>query len=261
MEVENIFITGGTSGIGLSFAKHYVRQGLRVGVCGGKLSDQQKLLKENPQLNFYEWDVTNHQEGGQVLKSFCGDQQLSKLIMCAGINDGAPYADLALDFDRSRSIINVNVIGILNSIEAAYPFLKSGSHIIALSSAAALGGFPSAPVYSASKAAIMTLCESLSIRFKPLSIYVTCLMPGYIDTPLARSTHPELEKMPFLLTPQPALSHMLTAIDQKKRRLIFPWQIKLIGLTFQMMPRCLFAWLYTRIENSDHAKKSRGLDH
>ena len=91
--------------------------------------------------------------------------------------------------------------GALNSVEGALPMMQAqgfGS-IAILSSAAGLNGFGQTPAYCASKAAVNMLCESLSLRYADQNISVSAIMPGYIDTPLARATHPDLEKMPFLM--------------------------------------------------------------
>lgn len=247
---KRAFITGGTGGIGKALAHHYSKTH-KIGVCGGSLEANEEFIAEHPTYEFFDWDVTKRSEGIDVLKSFCKDtNSLDKLIVCAGINDGKPHATDEVDFDRAEKIVSINIQGVLNSIEAAFPYLKKDSQIVVVSSAAALSGFPSAPAYVASKSAIMSLCESLSIRFLKRGIAVTCLMPGYIDTPLARATHPNLEKMPFVLTIDEALPYMTNAIDKRKARLIFPFGIKFIGLIFQLMPRWLFSKIYARIEDS-----------
>jgi len=253
---NRVFITGGTSGLGLALAKHYKKTSY-IGICGGKKASNRELLEKNPEFSFYEWDVTDRSLGPKILGDFCHGTSLNKLIICAGINDGKPHESDDIDFDRAEKIISVNVQGVLNSIEASFPYLKKDSQIVVISSAAALSGFPSAPAYVASKSAIMSLCESLSIRYKKRGISVTCLMPGYIDTPLARSTHPNLEKMPFVLTLEKALPYMIKAIEQKKARLIFPFGVKFVGLIFQLMPRWLFAKIYSKIEASS-LTKTRG---
>jgi short-subunit dehydrogenase len=258
--MKKIFITGGTSGIGQSFAKYYSANGFKVGVCGGPREHCEDFLNQHPDIEFFELDVTSRTDCVRVIKDFVGQDKLHKLILCAGLNDGKPHRGVEIDFDRSEKIISVNVQGVLNSIEGAYEQLTSGSQIVVMSSAAGLSGFPSAPAYVASKSALMTLCESLNIRFKAIGVSVTCIMPGYIDTPLARSTHPKLEKMPFMLTLEQALPMMIKAIEKKRSRYVFPWQIWLLGIIFQLMPRFLFERIYSKVENSSIAGNTRNTE-
>ena len=67
--MKNIFITGGTTGIGLALAKNFLNRGYTVGVCGRDLSKLEPALKNTPQLFSYEADVTSKED----LKKSIGD--------------------------------------------------------------------------------------------------------------------------------------------------------------------------------------------
>lgn len=196
-------------------------------------------------MHFFELDVTDRTRSLDVINEF-SQGKLDILIAAAGINDGAPVAGRPLDFARSERIISINLIGALHSIEAALANMlpNQQGRIAVLSSAAAMNGYAQTPAYCASKSAALTLCESLSLRYADQGISVTCLMPGYIDTPLARATHPALDKMPFLISADRAAIVMQRAIDKGRMRLIFPWQIYLISMLTHWLPRPLFRALF-----------------
>jgi len=242
----NVFITGGTGGIGAALARHYLAHGHRVGVCGGSEEDFLRAFPEKPEsLEFYTLDVTSREECKSVIKTFA-EGQLDVLIAAAGVNDGSPVKGRPLDFDRSNLILDVNLRGVLNSIEGALPHMqKNQSGAVALlSSAAGLNGYGQTPAYCSSKAAVNMLCESLSLRYADQNISFSAIMPGYIDTPLARATHPDLDKMPFLMKSDKAAELIVRAIEKKKMHYIFPWQISLISRILRSMPRPLFRTLF-----------------
>ncbi|HCG77833.1 MAG: SDR family NAD(P)-dependent oxidoreductase [Thalassolituus maritimus] len=238
----NVFITGGTGGIGAALARYYLKYGHRVGVCGGDHDDFIRAFPDQPELvEFYLLDVTSRESCIQVIGEFA-QGSLDILIAAAGVNDGSPVQGRPLDFDRSNLILDVNLRGALNSVEGALPMMQAqgfGS-IAILSSAAGLNGFGQTPAYCASKAAVNMLCESLSLRYADQNISVSAIMPGYIDTPLARATHPDLEKMPFLMDSERAARKIARAIKRRKMRYVFPWQIRMVSRALQVMPRPFF---------------------
>lgn len=243
-----VFITGGTGGIGKALAEQYLREGHEVGVCGG---DQAAYVTAfpapPPQLSFFELDVTDRAQTRACIAAFAGGK-LDVLIAAAGINDGAPVAGRPLDFDRAAKIFEVNLLGVLHSVEAALEQMlpHQQGRIALLSSAAGLVGYAQTPAYCSAKSALITLGESLALRYRDQGISVTCLVPGYIDTPLARATHPELDRMPFLISTDKAARIIVRSIERGVVRKVFPWQVHLISLLLQALPRrwfkALFSW-------------------
>lgn len=227
-----IFITGGTSGIGLELASRYVKRGDEVAICGRDISKVPQGIRSK--VHCYELSVHDHEKLSQAITDFAHGK-LDILIASAGISVGKK-TDLP-HFDRARLVINTNVIGVINGFEAALKNMNSGGHLVAISSIAGLAGIPRVAAYSASKSAVLTLCESLSISLRKRNIDVTCICPGYIDTPLTKiNTH----KMPFLVPLDKAIAVIEKAIDKKKKIIIFPLPMKIIALVLNKMPR----WLY-----------------
>src|SRR5438477_87568 len=94
------------------------------------------------------------------------------------INNAAVIAVGALDeipLARTRRLIDVNVMGVINGIHACLPLLAAtgGSKVVNVSSIAALSGWPYSSAYSASKAAIYNLTEALSAELRPAGIGVS----------------------------------------------------------------------------------------
>ena len=96
----NVFITGGTTGIGLELARLYLAEGHRVGVCG---RDERKFNPQSPGMDkclFYVADVADRDRLHEAIDVFVGEQSLDMMIANAGVSDGG--SGLGTDFDRAR---------------------------------------------------------------------------------------------------------------------------------------------------------------
>jgi NAD(P)-dependent dehydrogenase (short-subunit alcohol dehydrogenase family) len=235
-----IFITGGTTGIGLSLAEAYLREGHRVGVCGRDLSKLPPNFLENyPKAKAYTVDVTNKDQLFNAVENFAPDS-LDIMIANAGRSEGSKPT--WPDFDVYHNIIDVNVNGVLYAFEAALKVMKKQGrgHLVGIASVASFVGLPGAGAYCASKAAVLRLCESLAIDFGPQGFNVTAICPGFIDTPLTRrNKHP----MPFLMSSDEGAGRIKRAIARKKVIYVFPFRMKIIITILDKMPR----WLYQLI--------------
>ena len=231
----NVFITGGTSGIGYSLAKLYQSNGHNVGVCGRDLSK----LKDDT-LDCYTVDVTNEQQIKDAVKNFCEKNgPLNVMIANAGIAMGPK--DGKVNFKLARDVIKINVLGVINTFDAAMEnFPISGGHLVGVASVAAFVGLPGAGPYSASKAAVLRLCESYGLDWKKRGIDVTAICPGFIDTPLTRKND---HKMPFIMSSEKAAKKMYNAIEKRMPLFVFPWQMNLLMRFAEKVPR----WFYRMI--------------
>lgn len=247
----NIFITGGTVGIGAELAKQYAAKGHRVGVCGRDLSRCEPALREHPQIHLYTASVTNKDELHQAIAQFVGSGSLELMIANAGRSHGSKTK--TPNFQVSRDIMDTNVNGVLNAFEKAveYMLVQKSGHLVAIASVAGLVGLPGASAYSASKAAVLKLCESYALDFPKWGIDITTIAPGFIDTPLTqKNDHP----MPFLMPVEKAGRLIIDAISKRKVYYIFPWQMKFVILILEKMPR----FLYRKLMNIRIFNYSRG---
>ncbi len=234
----NVFITGGSSGLGLDLAKRFLNDGHKVGACAVESEAQiRHLLPEN--LKYFEADVRDAERMKKVMNDFAAQAGgLHIAIANAGIS--MPKAKIP-DFNLGRKLIEINVLGTLNTFEPAIEIMKrqGSGQLVAMGSVAGTVGLPGTAIYGASKSAVMNLCESLEIDLHRYGIQVTTLAPGFIDTPLTRNNR---HKMPFLLSQQKAVTLIYHAILKKKGFYIIPWQMRILSRILYYLPRGFYKW-------------------
>jgi NAD(P)-dependent dehydrogenase (short-subunit alcohol dehydrogenase family) len=233
---RNIFITGGTTGIGLELAKLYLKQGDRVAICGRDLS---KLNFSHPQLQAYELDVKDREKLIAQVEEF-SQNRLDIFIA----NAGRAIADKSAlpDFSLAKDVIDVNVGGVLNSLEAALKIMLplNGGQFVIIASVAGLQGLPGAAAYCASKAAVLKLGESYALDLKKYNISVTTIAPGFIDTPLTRKNS---HTMPWLMSAEKGAMKIFQAIEKQRVLYIFPWPMMIVTGILSRLPRLWYRWL------------------
>ncbi|MBL7716965.1 MAG: SDR family NAD(P)-dependent oxidoreductase [Bdellovibrionales bacterium] len=233
---RSAFITGGTSGIGLEFATRYVNAGWKVAVCSFE-SAAQVEGKIPAGVTYFSVDVTDAAKMADSIRTFAAQAgSLDLVIANAGINH--PKAKIP-DFVHGNKVINVNVNGVLNTFGPAIEIMvkqKSGQLVALSSIAGTIGGLPGMSIYCASKAAVLSLCDSLEVDLAQYGIKVTTLAPGFIDTPLTRGNdHP----MPFRMTIDQAVTQMMKYIERGSGRFLFPLPMKIISTFLSLIPKSL----------------------
>jgi NAD(P)-dependent dehydrogenase (short-subunit alcohol dehydrogenase family) len=249
--MKSVFITGGTTGMGLELARLYLAEGARVGVCGrdiSKLPDD--LRNQSDHFSFFAVDVRDSIAVKTAINDF-GAKGLDVLIVSAGIS--IPDKKDWPDFNLVKIIIETNLGGFLNAVEAAADIMRARKRgqIVAISSVAAFLGLPGAGAYSASKSAVQRFCESFAIDFPKYGIDVTCIFPGFVDTPLTQQNH---HSMPFLMSAAKAARLMKRAIDKKKIFYTFPLRMRLLMLFLRSIPRSWYV-LLMRMKMFQYARK------
>lgn len=233
--MKSVFITGGTSGIGEQLAKDFYDKGYRVGICARNKTKFDEAFKDY-KINFYRVDVTHE---GQ-LKAAIDDFAKHGLDIVVA-NAGRSYKSKTAipNFDDCKDIINVNMMGVINTFQSATAHFtrhKQG-HLVAIASIAGFNGLPGAAAYSASKSAVIKYCESLCISLKDANISVTCICPGFIKTPHTdKNKHP----MPFISDVSAASSKFIKAIEQKRVLFIYPTVFGQFVNFLGKLPRVIF---------------------
>lgn len=198
IEGKVVVITGASSGLGESTARHLAELGATV-VLGARRVDRIDALARELTANgqpalAVQTDVTDRVQVQRLVDAaIAGFGRIDVMINNAGLMPHSPLERLKIDdWDR---MIDVNLKGVLYGIAAALPPMqaqKSG-HIINVSSVAGHKVRPGGAVYSATKHAVRALSEGLRQEVKPYNIRTTVISPGAVDTELPNSiTEPDV---------------------------------------------------------------------
>ena len=176
-------VTGGNSGIGLATAKRFVREGAHVFITARR-EPELKAAVENFGSNVtgVQGDVSRLADLDRLFARIEHETgTLDVLFANAGV---AAYAPLGtITEEHYDSIFDINVKGLLFTVQKALPLMPDGASIILNASIVASKGFTANSVYSATKAAVRSFARTWTTDLKPRRIRVNAVSPGSIDTP------------------------------------------------------------------------------
>jgi NAD(P)-dependent dehydrogenase (short-subunit alcohol dehydrogenase family) len=183
LEGKIALITGGNSGIGLTTAKQFVNEGAYVFVTGRRAPELAAAVKEiGRSVTGVQGDVTNLADLDRLFAQIKQEKgKLDIVFANAGIAKYAPFGSITEEL--YDSIFNINVKGLLFTVQKALPLLPDGASIILNASIVASKGLPANSVYSATKAAVRSFARTWTVDLKDRRIRVNAVSPGPIETP------------------------------------------------------------------------------
>jgi hypothetical protein len=251
--MKRVFITGASSGIGAALALRYAENGAMLGLVARRNEMLEQLVAQlpNPEIHrIYPLDVTDHAALAAAAAEFIADAGgIDVVIANAGISQGT-LTEHAEDLAVFERIIAINVTATVATfapfIEAMKEQAQAGScdcRLVGIGSVAGIRGLPGAEAYSASKAAVISYCESLRVELKASGIKVVTIAPGYIDTPMTRiNKYP----MPFLMPAESFAAKAVAAIGRGVSYTVIPWQMGVVAKLLRILPNWLYDLAFSR---------------
>jgi len=196
-ENKVVVITGGSDGIGLATAKLFAIEGAHVYITGRRQELLAEAVKEiGHRAVGVQGDVANSADVARLYERIQHDHQKVDVVFAnAGIYEVVPLD--AIDDTHFDSIFNVNVKGMVFTVQKALPLMTAGSAVVLNGSIAGSKGLPSQSLYNASKAAVRSFARSWTNDLKERGIRVNVVSPGGTETRLIRSyldSQPEVEE-------------------------------------------------------------------
>lgn len=182
-------VTGGNSGIGLATAQRFVAEGAHVFITGrrqAELDAAAALIGKN--VTGIQGDVAKLADLDRLFAAI-EDQKghLDVVFANAGVAEHAPLGAITEEaFDRA---FDINVKGVLFTVQKALPLLREGASIILNASIVASKGLPDVSVYSATKAALRSFARTWTTDLRGRNIRVNVVSPGPINTPGLQGVH------------------------------------------------------------------------
>jgi NAD(P)-dependent dehydrogenase (short-subunit alcohol dehydrogenase family) len=247
---KHVYITGGSSGIGLEIARKLYSYGANLTIIARNSAKLEDARQEIEQLKV---------SSGQFIKCLSVDvsnsDELSRVISQAMKEFGAP--DILINsagiiscdylgnmsYDTFDAVMKINLYGTRNMIAEVLPAMKKGGHIVIISSMAGLVGMCGYTAYGTSKFALVGLAECLRCEVKQQGIHLTLVCPPEIDTPMLLD---EMKTMPYesrilknmagQLKLESVVRHMLRTVARKKFMMVPGFRAKWLWLTQRFTP-------------------------
>ena len=237
-------LTGASAGIGEALAVELARRGWDLGLTARRLplleTLRQNILASCPErrVEIRALDVADTEAVQRVIPELAAALGgLDMIVANAGIGGAKRVGTGALATDVS--IVQVNLIGAIATIDTAIPImLKQGhGHIVGISSTASVRGLPTSASYSASKAGFHSYLEAARTELAGKGIKVTTISPGFIDTAINRHQR----WRPFVISAEQGAAKIANLIQRGVRHAtvpFFPWAA--ISMVFRLAPN--FVW-------------------
>jgi NAD(P)-dependent dehydrogenase (short-subunit alcohol dehydrogenase family) len=184
VESPRYLVTGGTSGIGRAVAHHLTHSGTSVWITGTRNETVEAALAAGVAQHGSVCDVADADAVEQVFDRLTTEFATLDGVFVNGGIDGEGIAAAHVDPEHFRRVIDVNVIGSLRIAQAAYPVLTRPGALVFNASVNALRPEANFIDYNASKAATVSLAQSLALEWSAEELAVTAICPGYVRTPM-----------------------------------------------------------------------------
>ena len=238
-----VFITGASSGIGQALAHHYHQAGFRLALVARRTSEVKTWASAQgispDSYEIYSADVSVTDSIVAAGRDCISRQGVPDVVIAnAGISVGMDTAVLS-DIDVMARTFATNNIGMAATFQ---PFVdamvqRGSGTLVGIGSVAGIRGLPGHGAYCASKAAVISYCESLRGELRPHGVRVVTVSPGYIDTPLTQQNR---YSMPFLMQPADFADRAFRTIQAGVSYRVIPWQMGVVAKLLRMLPNPLF---------------------
>jgi NADP-dependent 3-hydroxy acid dehydrogenase YdfG len=234
---KRYWLVGASEGLGLALARQMHAQGAILILSARNAAKLAEVCATLPGSLAAPLDVADTQAVTRVAEEI---GPIDGLIWLAGVY--WPMPAQAMNADQFVQMCDVNFTGCARVLGAVLPAMvaKGFGHIVLTGSLSGFRGLPGAMGYSASKAGVMALAESLYADLRGTGIKVQLANPGFIKT---RLTALNTFKMPFLMEPEAAAAEMMTLMQSPAFKRSFPMVFSWVFRLSQFLPD----WAYYRL--------------
>jgi len=243
--MAHIFITGASSGIGEALAYAFCRNGHQVSGVARRYDRLQQIAEKLEGFTAISGDVTSPDA---MVAAASEAEQIHGPIDIAILNAGVytPQDGRSPDIEVFRQHMEVNYMGVVHALAAVTPGMvaRGRGRIMIVSSVAGWRGLPKSAAYGPTKAALISLAESLWFDLKPAGITVQVICPGFVDT---EATAINDFDMPDLQSPEAAAQAILHGMETDQFEIAFPKRFARMMRLLRYLPyRAYFALVSKR---------------
>lgn len=238
-----VFITGASSGIGQALAGQFYAEGYSLALVARRTQEIEHWAAQHglavDRFRVYQADVSDIDSIVSAGQACIAQQGLPDVVIAnAGISVGMDTA-VRGDLDVMVQTFATNNVGLAATF---HPFVegmrqRGNGTLVGIGSVAGIRGLPGHGAYCASKAAVISYCESLRGELRGAGVRVVTVCPGYIDTPLTRKNR---YAMPFLMRPGDFAARAYASIVKGASYSVIPWQMGWVAKALRGLPNGLF---------------------
>jgi short-subunit dehydrogenase len=242
-----VFITGASSGIGQALAAAFYARGWRLALVARRGDAIERWITgqglDSGRIGIYPADVRDTVGLVAAAQRCIAQQGLPDVVIAnAGISIGVDTAEFN-DLEVIRATFETNNLGMAATF---HPFLtpmreRDSGTLVGIASVGGIRGLPGHGAYCASKAAVISYCESLRGECRGSGVRVVTLVPGYIATPLTQHNR---YRMPFLMSADDFAAQACQAIIAGVSLKVIPWQMGWVARVLRVLPNRIFDRLF-----------------
>lgn len=246
---KRAFITGGGGGLGRALALALAKDGWSVGVTDIKaeaLAESKQLIEAAGGKAFtYQFDVSKREEYKKAFDEFIASAGgIDVLINNAGVGDGGLFGEYSLD--NWEWITGINQMAAVYGSHYAVPLMKAqgSGHIISIASAAGIANMPNMSMYNVTKAAVISLMESIHSEVTAFNIATSVVCPTFFRSNIMQHNRGDknattigqkiIDKAKY--TPDQVANIILTEAGKKKFYILHPYQAKAVYYIKRFFP-------------------------
>jgi short-subunit dehydrogenase len=246
--VESVWITGASQGIGRELALQLARQGCSV-ACTARSAGLLSVLQDSqPGIAAHPLDVTDARAMAAAVDAIEKRQgPLDMAVFNAGVYEPVPGGIAEPELFRRH--MEVNYQGVVNGVMAVLPAMleRGRGQIVIVASVAGYRGLPRSAAYGPTKAALISLAETLRLEARGSRVEIRLVNPGFVETRLtAKNNFP----MPAIMSPQEAARRIIQGLRGKSFEIAFPASFVIWLKLARLLPYRWYFPLMSRLTRS-----------
>ncbi len=215
--MKKALITGGSDGIGLATARLLAQEGYQITLVARNEEKLTRALKDLPGREHAGLTADlSKKEGVDAIALHIAQDRYDLLVNCAGVGMYGRFEELPLA--DQIAMMQLNMIGLTVLCRSFLQKARQGDSVVNVSSTLAVSAFPGLAVYSATKAYVLNLSESLWWENKKRGIYVLGFCPGVTTTNFHTASGGSNRMFPRFITQTPEAVARALVMALKKRR-------------------------------------------
>ncbi|WP_424928311.1 SDR family NAD(P)-dependent oxidoreductase [Amaricoccus tamworthensis] len=238
---ERIWIIGSSSGIGAAVARAYAKTGAELILSARNSDDLAEVAQDCGRARVIPLDLADEKSLRDAIERISENGPLDKIICTAALYKPKKVSELS--HEDAEAMVRVNLLGMIDIGRLCPPLLRDGGQLVLFGSVAGYVGLPAGQPYSATKAGVNSLAESLAVELAP-RVDVRLVSPGFVRT---RLTDQNDFDMPAMIEPEEAADALIRGLKKSGFEIHFPRRFTFAMKFLRILPYPLMLRLTRRI--------------